>query len=116
MQKLYELRHDFAVIGLTGRTGAGCTQIADRLTDENYIEKLNINPSQLDLDDVDEAKLNICLNYLRTNENWKSFSVLKYTNVILYLLLLEVYFTNNGNEKNMSDMNGTKLSPFFIGS
>ena len=32
VEQIYELRRNFAIIGLTGRTGSGCSTIAELLT------------------------------------------------------------------------------------
>lgn len=34
LEEFYSLRKDFAIIGLTGRVGAGCSQSANLLSDE----------------------------------------------------------------------------------
>ena len=93
MKKLYQQRHDFAVIGLTGRSGAGCSEVAGKLNDKEYIaglEKCNDFKSRIDdLSDFDKEKINICLKYLSHDKNWQPFIVIKYTNVISYLMFLE---------------------------
>lgn len=35
VKEIYKLRHNFIVIGLTGRTGSGCTTVADILKTKN---------------------------------------------------------------------------------
>ena len=36
LKKLYSLRKDFTIIGLTGRVGSGCSEIAKWLSSENF--------------------------------------------------------------------------------
>lgn len=93
MEELYSLRNKFAIIAITGRTGSGCSQIANKLSDNNYINGLK--PITTDNTNVDSLKFNICLKYLQHNDNWKSFEVIKYTNVVLFHLLYECCFQSN---------------------
>ena len=40
INKIYEERQKFIILGLTGRTGSGCSTVANILTqDRNFIEK-----------------------------------------------------------------------------
>lgn len=87
LEELYHLRKDFTIIGLTGRISSGCSQVANRLTTENYDFKFpsNINPQNLT--DPEEIKINISNNYL--SKNWKSFKIINYEHVLLLHVLFE---------------------------
>lgn len=89
MDNLYKLRSDFAIIGLTGRSGAGCSEIAERLSDATYIRKIQYSDELKNDKSVDKLKMDICLKYLRYGDNWKSFKVIKYSSVLIYHLLHE---------------------------
>lgn len=99
MKELYKLRRNFAIIGLTGRSGAGCSQVAAKLESRNYIEELS---STLLVDseskDLIEIKFNICMKYLSFEDNWEPFKVIKYSSVLLLHLLHQACF-----EKDLSD-------------
>lgn len=103
MQELYNLRNKFAIIGITGRSGSGCSQIAEKLSDLKYISDLEINLN--DNTDVDELKYKICLNYLKHKKNWKPFKVIKYTNVVLFHLIYECCFENKINDAKLKFLN-----------
>jgi deoxycytidylate deaminase len=87
MENLYKLRTDFAIIGLTGRSGAGCSHIAKQLSDPDYIRKIKLG--KLDGNDAEDLKLKICKQFLEYGDNWKSFKVIKYSSVLIYHLLHE---------------------------
>lgn len=98
MQKLYKQRHDFAVIGLTGRSGAGCSEIANKLSDSNYINDSLIQQLEtLGLEGVDKVKLDICIEYLRYPGNWKPFKVIQYTDVLLFLTFTQIFYVKKSS-------------------
>jgi deoxycytidylate deaminase len=88
LDKLYELRRSFTLIGLTGRTGSGCSKIAEILSDN--FEKLKENGLR-DINDIndpiDRQKYRICYNYLSYGNNWEPFTTIKYKNVLLFFIL-----------------------------
>ena len=62
VDQIYNLRHNFIVIGLTGRTGSGCTTVADILKTEN-IQKLKSNYKEINsgiIDTIVSYKIIIC--------------------------------------------------------
>ncbi|WP_330442831.1 hypothetical protein [Flavobacterium sp. C4GT6] len=96
LKKLYSLRKDFTIIGLTGRVGAGCSEIAQKLSDNNFIK--NFSPSEFNNSSAaEDLKLNICYNYLNSNNNWRPFTIINYKNVLLFHLIHE-----SNKEKNYS--------------
>lgn len=101
LEKLYSLRTDFTIIGLTGRTGSGCTRIAKILADssKSEIEKGLRNPSVF-TDTVFERKYSICKSYLFYDENWQPYTIIKYTNVLL-LYILKLYGGNYNKTKTL---------------
>ncbi len=88
MEELYKLRSKFIVVGITGRSGSGCSKIANNLSNKDYFEDLEQLQDNGE-NDVNAIKYNICLNYFKLDGNWKKFTVIKYTNVILFHLLYE---------------------------
>ena len=112
VDRLYQSREDFSIIGLTGMAGCGCSSLANMMSSRSFLEKVrnpkDIKPKVLpkDFDDneyaiqndmqssVDEAvsslvfkqKYTICYEFAR--KNCKEYKVLKYTHVLwLYALL-----------------------------
>lgn len=93
-QEIYKLRDSFTIIGLTGRTGSGCTRFANiisksikfdnetmlRLPKEiKYIDSLPDNNT------VFKRKYTICYNYIKANN--KQYEKISYLSVLfLYCL------------------------------
>ncbi|MGM0934237.1 MAG: hypothetical protein ACQEWD_12410 [Bacteroidota bacterium] len=90
LDKFYSLRKDFIIIGLTGRSGSGCSQIADKLTDENLISNLKYTPN-VPLLKPESIKFDICYKYLKTPGNYNPFKKIVYKNVLLLHLLYEAH-------------------------
>lgn len=90
LQELYKHRTDFTIIGLTGRTGSGCTKIAELLSNDfenlkseglkssDEIEKIQ--------DPVFKRKYQIVFDYFNKTNNWVKFDILKYRDVLMLIL------------------------------
>lgn len=88
VQELFEERKKFLVIGVTGRTGSGCTTIANLLI-KNWQDLQAPLPNSGDFIDNEQRKYRILYDFAK--ENWKSFHVIQIKNVITYYILLETY-------------------------
>ena len=90
LKELYKHRTDFTIIGLTGRTGSGCTQMANLLSNDFN----NLNKGLRDLnsfeDPVFKRKFEISRNYLQHGDNWKPFKIIKYKNVLLLYVIKKI--------------------------
>jgi len=90
VDKIYKLRKNFVVIGLTGRTGSGCTTVAKLLSTQNPEEfkseyrEVNSNPI-----DNDVRKNRIIYRYIL--KNWSPFTVIKASDIIFYYALLQTF-------------------------
>lgn len=90
LSTIYELRTDFNVIAITGRTCSGCTTIARQLTKgfnlEDYPSFTKFQP----LRHNSYRKYRIIYNYAK--DNFKPYTLINYRNVlILFLLKYELY-------------------------
>lgn len=88
LDHLYSLRRNFTVIGLTGRTGSGCTTIA-RLLSGSYedLKKAGLREfPKTDDDLLFIRKYEIIKNFIRTDENWVPFEIIAYKNILLLFL------------------------------
>ena len=95
MQELYKLRKDFAIIGLTGRSGAGCSSIARKLSDTDYINKIKAtNPVTRETNDTSVLKRKICFDFLSYDGIWQPFQVIKFTHVLFYQMLYESFLSS----------------------
>ncbi len=93
LSKIYSLRKQYTVIGITGRTGSGCTEVANMLKD-GFINDNLIYPKPDDIAFDKEVKHNsfrkykIVYNYAR--ENFKKHTLINYKDVLmLYILSFE---------------------------
>lgn len=82
LKKLYSLRKDFTIIGLTGRVGSGCSEIAKWLSSENFNTEI-LKSVKNSSTDAEEIKFKICCDYLSHPNNWKPFHVIYYKDVLL---------------------------------
>ena len=82
---VYNERSNFIIIGLTGRTGSGCSEAASILETANF-EDLNLKvPKNQDFHSKDERKYKIIYDYAKSN--WEPFYVLRMSDIIFSFLL-----------------------------
>lgn len=114
VDKLYDSRKNFVVIGLTGLSGCGCSTLANYMEDEKFFLNRDAvrDPSGLHVssvahvnntdlyhnseealnqtalsEEVFKRKYTICYNFLNAG-NYQPYKIIKYTRVIwLYVLL-----------------------------
>lgn len=83
LKELYKHRTDFTIIGLTGRTGSGCSQLANLLSKDFKFLSNGLRDSNLFDDPIFKRKFEISRNYLEFGNNWQSFDIIKYKDVLL---------------------------------
>lgn len=87
VNKIFDLRGKFAIIGLTGRTGSGCSTVANilstKLFDNLALPKPTYNGDELTNND---RKYQICYDYLQ--QNWTQAIPIKATHIIIWSCLL----------------------------
>lgn len=92
VETIYKLRDNFILIGLTGRTGSGCSTVAQVLaTKKKDLGKLKSlhyewNPNGIN---NDARKNRIVHNYIC--KHWNAFRIIKASDVIFFYLLLADY-------------------------
>ena len=92
VEEIYKLRNSFLIIGLTGRTGAGCSTIAEYLKSD-FTEFTCVEPVDV-LKEVDEYRVEnnesraykIVYKYAR--DTWNPFEVIKASDIIFFFILL----------------------------
>ncbi|XOF34281.1 MAG: anti-phage dCTP deaminase [Candidatus Electrothrix sp. YB6] len=82
IETLYENRQKFIVIGLTGRTGSGCTSTAELLKQDIQTLKL---PKPHIVNKNEERKYRIVYEF--ASSNWKPFHVIQVKDVITSFIL-----------------------------
>lgn len=91
VRNLYSQRDMFILIGLTGRTGSGCTTVADILSKES-MDQLDLRSYKTcDYNDADERKYSIIYRYMKEGKKWKKFTVIEASSVIFSFILEETY-------------------------
>ena len=96
IQRLYEERTDFIVIGLTGWIGSGCTTVSELL--EKPINKWELpSPEENTFKNNEDRKYNIIYKFAW--ENFKEFNLIRIKDVITLFLLTKsiVEFENYMN-------------------
>ncbi|MDP2450810.1 hypothetical protein [Polaromonas sp.] len=102
LNQLFGRRSAFVLIGLTGRTGSGCTTAAALLSKE--FPELKLPEPQLTDAKAEERKYRIIKDYAQ--RNWQPFFTISISNVILSFLLdstekdIRAFFVKAGLLKN----------------
>lgn len=83
---LYRLRRNFAIVGLTGRTGSGCTTVSKILENELF-DDINAPMPSVKQEGIsnDERKYKIVYNFVK--ENWQQFFTIRASDIIFYFVL-----------------------------
>ncbi len=93
IEHFYSLRNNFIVIGLTGRVGAGCSTVANKLANPDFIKEITPFDSTIDKNDnihePERVKYNLCIDYLKHEGNFTPFKRIVYKNVLLLHLIFE---------------------------
>ncbi|MGO0257941.1 hypothetical protein ACTL7R_00360 [Priestia aryabhattai] len=82
INQLYEEREKFIIVGLTGRTGSGCSEVADLLC--NDFETLSLLKPTV-IENNEHRKNNIIYRY--AEKHWYKFTKIKMKNIITTVLL-----------------------------
>jgi deoxycytidylate deaminase/dephospho-CoA kinase len=85
IEKLYGREEDFIVIGLTGRTGSGCSTVAKILCEVNLKHSLYTGTDELT---NEKRKRRIVGNWI--NNNWKPFSLIQVRSIITLLMAEDI--------------------------
>ena len=90
VDQIFRLRKDFIVIGLTGRTGSGCSTVAKILSTKD-VNEIRSEHREFHNDKIDNntRKNRIISRYIR--ENWNPFSIIKASDIIFYYALLNEF-------------------------
>jgi dCMP deaminase len=87
IEKIYENRQKFVVIGLTGKTGSGCSTVAEILEKgyESY------NPVDFNQKELQNRKANIINKFASINfkEDDKKFKIIKPSTILIMLFLFD---------------------------
>ena len=111
-KKIYSLRNSFSIIGLTGKTGSGCTIFSKLISkDINSINnKMLRKPDEIkyiktlqDNNTVFKRKYKICYDYYKTES--QPYKTISYISVILfYILHYSILVKKARNKKQIIDL------------
>lgn len=90
VNKIYDERKDFVLIGLTGRTGSGCSTVSDILRTSDVSELDLRTPKSYDFKNNEERKYSILYDYAQKG-NWKHFKVISISNIITSFIFEQGY-------------------------
>lgn len=80
INNIYAEREKFIIIGLTGRTGSGCTTVGDILKTEKFDDLWLREPKTTNFDSAEERKYQIIYSYAKNH--WDSFIRISMTDMI----------------------------------
>jgi dCMP deaminase len=82
---IFQERNNFIIIGLTGRTGSGCSEVSNILSAKSF-SSLNLKePKKLDFKSNEERKYTIIYNY--ASKNWNEFETISMSDIIFTFIL-----------------------------
>lgn len=83
VNQMYKEKEKLIILGLTGRTGSGCSKVAEILQKEE-IRDLDLRQcKEYDYTNVEERKNRIIYEYMCVNDRWKGFTVIEVSSIIL---------------------------------
>lgn len=112
VDKVYEQLDDFVVIGLTGRTGSGCTTLS-KILETTKFEDLDLStPKKKDFYNIEERKNAIIYKYMR--DQWTPFITIEMSSIILSFVLERPYneFEEFINKLSIDNDNNFRIGGF----
>lgn len=85
LDTIYKERRKFMILGLTGRTGSGCTTLAKLMTENSFYDFNAPRPKSSLFDNDEERKYKIVYDYLK--EQWVRFHHIKMSDIVSTFLL-----------------------------
>lgn len=91
IKSLYKERDKFVLIGLTGRSGSGCTTVSEILAKDD-ISKLDLRSYKTcDYNNSDERKYSVVYRFMEEGKRWKQFTIIEASSVIFSFILESKY-------------------------
>lgn len=87
VNQTYRVREQTIIIGLTGRTGAGCSTVA-RILETKSFRKLDLKEAKAyDFITSEERKNRVIQKYMREEGRWSNFDIIEVSSIILACVL-----------------------------
>ena len=91
IKSLYNQRDKFILIGLTGRTGSGCTTVA-KILSKNDVKELDLRSYKTcDYNNSNERKYSVVYRYMKEGKKWKKFYVIEASSIIFSFIIQNSY-------------------------
>lgn len=91
IKSLYKQREKFLLVGLTGRTGSGCSTVAEILS-KNEMAELDLKSYKTcDYNNSDERKYSVVYRFMKEGNRWKKFDVIEASSIIMSFILQDSY-------------------------
>ena len=87
ISQVYEGKESLIIIGLTGRTGSGCSTVAQILEKKEFQDLDLHNAKQYDFQNSEERKERIIHEYMKVPGRWQPFSVIEVSGLIFASVL-----------------------------
>lgn len=115
VQNAFAQRQSLIIIGLTGRTGSGCSTTADILSTDLFSSLHLRDPKSFDFTSRDERKYEVIYKYMQAEKHWMAFSTISGSNIILSFILehgFDQFIHYISKFENVSDENDVRISSF----
>lgn len=99
IDNIYAVKESEIILGLTGRTGAGCSTVAKILSTQNYNDlDLSFPESRKELNsDTDKIKFDIIDHFMNKGKKWSPFTSIEGSSIILSYILSQPGDKNNAS-------------------
>ena len=87
VSEVYKSKENLIIIGLTGRTGAGCSTVAKILSTSQFKDLDMEGDKNHSFKNSDERKEHIIFEYMKEADRWQPFSVIEVSGLILASIL-----------------------------
>lgn len=105
LDSLYKQREDLLIVGLTGRTGAGCSTVAQILQQKSF-EKLDLKSYKTcDFNNSDERKYSIIHRFMKEGNKWKQFTIIEASSCIFSFLIEKTFKELHDFVRKICDIN-----------
>ena len=114
VEKAYEQRNSLIILGLTGRTGSGCSTVA-KILNENSFDNLNLHdPKTFDYQSRDERKYEVIYQFM-SNNRWKPFTIIEGSSIIFSFIIesgFKAFKDYFAQYKSINENNKIRVSAF----
>lgn len=115
VETAFRERQSTIILALTGRTGSGCSTVANILKAPKFSDLHTRLPKNRDFDSRDARKYEVIYKYMQVEDRWKKFTIIEGSSVIFSFILelgyeqLLKYFEGF---KNVDDNNDIRISSY----